>query len=65
MQRFNVNDVITSSRNSQIKYLIKEVGVKNELGELDYVVEDVTDTEYKGRIHRISMSKVDEWGILL
>ena len=65
MHRFNVNDIITSSRNPLIKYLIKEVGVRNELGELDYVVEDITDTEYKGRIHRISMNKVDEWGILL
>lgn len=64
--KFRHNDIITSSRNYAIKYLIKEVGVKNELGEYDYVVEDISDNpEYKGRIHNISIKKVDEWGVLV
>lgn len=64
--KFRHNDIITSSKNYAIKYLIKEVGVKNELGEYDYVVEDISDNpEYKGRIHNISIKKVDEWGVLV
>lgn len=64
--RFNVGDVITSSRNKKIRYLIKEVGVKNELGGLDYVVEDVSDDQrFNGKIRKISVGKVDTWGVLL
>lgn len=63
--RFRVGDVITSTKNSALKYKIKAVGVLNELGEYDYVVEDVTDTDYKGRIHEMSISKVDEWGVVV
>jgi hypothetical protein len=63
--RFRVGDVITSTKNSALKYKIKAVGVLNELGEYDYVVEDVTDTDYKGRIHKMSISKVDEWGVVI
>lgn len=64
--KFRHNDIITSSRNYAIKYRIKEVGVKNELGEYDYVVEDISDNpEYKGRIHNISIKRVDEWGVLV
>lgn len=64
--RFNVGDVITSSRNKNIRYLIKEVGVKNELGGLDYVVEDISDDErFNGKVRRISIGKVDTWGVLI
>lgn len=63
--RFRVGDVITSTKNSALKYKIKAVDVLNELGEYDYVVEDVTDTDYKGRIHKMSISKVDEWGVVV
>ena len=63
--RFRIGDVITSTKNSALKYKIKAVGVLNELGEYDYVVEDVTDTDYKGRIHKMSISKVDEWGVVV
>lgn len=64
--KFKVNDVITSSNNTALKYRIKEVGVKNKIGEYEYVVEDVSDNpEYKGRIHKISIEKVDNWGILI
>ena len=61
--RFRVGDVITSLKNNNLKYLIKEVGIKNELGTYDYVVEDVSDTSYKGRTHKMSIEKVDNWGV--
>ena len=64
--KFRVEDVITSKKNSALKYKIKAVGVLNEIGEYDYVVEDVTDNpDYKGRIHNMSISKVDEWGVVV
>lgn len=62
--KFKVGDTITSSRNNVLKYLIKEVGIENELGELDYVVEDVSDSEFRGSIRHLSIKKVDEWAVL-
>jgi len=62
--KFKVGDTITSSRNNVIKYLIKEVGIENELGELDYVVEDVSDSEFRGSIRHLSIKKADEWAVL-
>lgn len=62
--RFNVGDVITSPKNKEIRYLIKEVGVKNELGGFDYVLEDISDDKrFNGKIRRISIDKVDIWGV--
>lgn len=64
--KFRIGDIITSFKNNTIKYFIKKVGVKNELGEYDYIVEDISDDPaYKGRTHEISIEKVDSWGILV
>ena len=64
--KFKVGDIITSIYNNSLKYLIKEVGIKNELGKLDYyVAQDISDLETKGSIHNMYISKVDSWGILI
>lgn len=64
--KFMVGDIITSSKNGDIRYLIKEVGVKNEIGEFDYVMEDISgEPFYNGKIRRIQINSVDEWGVLV
>lgn len=63
--KFRPDDIITSSINPEfIKYVIKDISL-NELGELDYVVEDISDSLMSnGRTLRITAKKADEWGVL-
>lgn len=62
--RFREGDVIVSSNNLDIRYVIREVGVPNELGGYDYVTENISpDSPNIRMIYHMDIEKVDDWGI--
>ena len=54
--------MIESSNNPEIRYLILEVGIPNEMGELDYKVEILCNGN-KSITRLISINKMDVWGV--
>lgn len=65
--RFKVGDVVVSTKNRRLTYKILQVGLVNELGQLDYEVEIFTDGNRKEvpNIHFIAVNKMDDWGELI
>lgn len=62
--RFREGDVIVSAKNLDIRYIIREVGVPNELGGYDYVAENISSGSPGIRmIHNMNIEMVDDWGI--
>lgn len=62
--RFREGDVIVRAKNLDIRYIIREVGVPNELGGYDYVTENISEGSPDIRmIHNMDIEKVDDWGI--
>lgn len=57
--RFERGDVIVSSKNLDIRYIIREAGVPNELGGYDYITENISS----GSLCYMDIEKVDDWGI--
>ena len=59
--KFNVGDKIISKHNKEIKYVVKAVRVVNELGEYEYVCENIGDDErFAGKVRSMREYKVDE-----
>lgn len=72
--KFKVGDMVISTKNPLLTYKVLQVGLPNELGELDYQVEifcngkpgiKVGNTFKEHNIHLISCKKMDEWGKLI
>ena len=65
--RFKVGDKVVSTKNRRLTYEILEVGLINDLGNLDYKVEIFTDGERdkEPNIQRVEVNKMDSWGELI
>ena len=65
--RFKVGDKVVSTKNRRLTYEILEVGLINDLGNLDYKVEIFTDgkRDKEPNIQRVEVNKMDSWGELI
>jgi hypothetical protein len=68
--KFRVGDKVVSIKNRRLTYKILEVGIINELGNLEYKVEIFTDGKQgilnkEHNIKNIEISRMDEWGELI
>lgn len=72
--KFKVGDMVVSTNNQSLTYKVLQVGLPNDLGNLDYEVEifangksgiKAGNTFKEHNIHRICCDKMDEWGKLI
>ena len=61
--RFEKGDVIVDAKKPNIKYVIRKVGVPNELGGYDYFAENISSGSSIIRFYNMDIEWVDNWGI--